>query len=66
MEENWPANAGDMCLIPAWGRSLEEGMTTCSSIRDWEIPWTEQPGGLQSMRSQRVRHDLVTIEQQDE
>ena len=41
-------------------------MTTCSSICAWEIPWTEEPDGLQSMRSQRVGHDLVTIQQQDE
>ena len=36
---------------------LEEGMATHSSILDWKIPWTEEPGGLQSTRSQRVRHD---------
>ena len=36
---------------------LEEGMATPSSILAWEIPWTEEPGGLQSMRSQRVGHD---------
>ena len=36
---------------------LEKGMTTHSSILAWEIPWTEQPGGLQSMGSQRVRHN---------
>ena len=35
-------------------------MATHSSILAWEIPWTEEPGGLQSMGSQRVRHDLVT------
>ena len=35
---------------------LEEGMVTHSSILDWRIPWTEEPGGLQSMGSQRVRH----------
>ena len=34
-------------------------MTTYSSVLAWEIPWTEEPGGLQSMESQRVRHDLV-------
>ena len=39
---------------------LEKEMTTCSSILAWEIPWTEEPGGLQSMGSQRVGHDLVT------
>ena len=35
-------------------------MATHSSILDWKIPWTEEPGGLQSMGSQRVGHDLVT------
>ena len=39
---------------------LEKGMATHSSILAWEIPWTEEPGGLQSMGSQRVRHDWVT------
>ena len=38
-------------------------MATHSSILSWEIPWTEEPGGLQSMESQRVRHDLVTKQQ---
>ena len=36
---------------------LEEGMATHSSILAWRIPWTEVPGGLQSMGSQRVWHD---------
>ena len=36
---------------------LEKEMATHSSILAWRIPWTEQPGGLQSMGSQRVRHD---------
>ena len=35
---------------------LEKEMATHSSIRAWRIPWTEKPGGLQSVRSQRVRH----------
>ena len=38
-------------------------MSTCSSILVWEIPWTEEPGGLQSMGSQRVEHDLVSKQQ---
>ena len=42
-------NAGDLGLIPGLRRSPEEGMTTHSSILAWRIPWTEQPGGLQSM-----------------
>ena len=36
---------------------LEEEMTTHSSIFAWKIPWTKEPDGLQSMGSQRVRHD---------
>ena len=40
--------------------TLEENMATHSSILAWRIPWTEEPGGLQSMGSQRVRHDLAT------
>ena len=39
---------------------LEEEMATHSSVLAWEIPWTEGPGGLQSMGSQRVRYDLMT------
>ena len=39
---------------------LEKEIGTHSSILAWEIPWTEEPGGLQSMGSQRVRHGLVT------
>ena len=39
---------------------LENGMATHSSVLAWEIPWTEEPSRLQSMRSQRVRHDLLT------
>ena len=37
---------------------LEKGLTTYSSILAWRIPWTEEPGGLQSMGSQRVEHDM--------
>ena len=36
---------------------LEQEMATHSSILAWEIPWTKEPGGLQSMGSQRIRHD---------
>ena len=39
----------------------EKEMATYSSILAWETPWTEKPGGLQSMEWQRVRYDLVTI-----
>ena len=50
--KNPPANAGGMGLTPGLGRSLEKEMATHSSILAWEIPWTEEPGGLQSMGSQ--------------
>ena len=39
---------------------MDKGMATHSSILSWRIPWTEEPGGLQSMESQRVRHDWVS------
>ena len=39
---------------------LEKGMATYSTILAWRIPWTEEPGGLQSMGSQRVRCDRAT------
>ena len=49
-------------LVRSLGREdhLEEGMATHSSILAWRIPLTEQPGGLQSMASQRVSHDRAT------
>ena len=42
-----------------WDNPLEEEMATCSSILAWEIPWTEGAGGLKSLGSQRIRHDLA-------
>ena len=53
-------NAGGSGLVPGQKDSLEKAMATHSSILAWRIPWTEEPGGLQFMRSQRVRHDSVT------
>ena len=50
-------NAGDPGSIPGSGRSPEEGKLTLFSILAWRIPWTQEPGGLQSMESQRVGHD---------
>ena len=44
--------------------SMEKAMATHSSTLAWEIPWTEEPGGLQSMGSQKVGHDLATKQQQ--
>ena len=43
-----------------WEDPLEEGMATHSSILVWRIPWTEEPGGLQSLGLHRVRHDWMT------
>ena len=40
-----------------WEDPLEKEMATHSSILAWRIPWTEEPGGLQSMGLQRIRHD---------
>ena len=50
-------HAGDLGLIPGWEDPLEKEIATHSSNLAWKIPWTEEPGGLQSMGSQRVRHD---------
>ena len=56
--KNPPANGGDACLI------LSQEMATLSSILAWEIPWTEEPGGLQFMGLQRVGYVLATKQQQ--
>ena len=50
MQETWVRFLG-------WEDPLEKGMVTHSSIPAWRIPWTEEPGGLQSMGLQRVGHD---------
>ena len=49
--------------VPSLGGKgpLEEGMATHSSILAWRIPWTEEPGGLSSIGSQRVRHDWSDV-----
>ena len=58
-------DARDTGSIPGSERSLEKEMATNSSILAWEIPWTEEPGRLQSMGSQRVRHNksMDTVKQ---
>ena len=53
-------NAGDLGLIPGSGSSLEKDMATHSRILAWRISWTEEPGRLQSMGSQRAGHDWAT------
>ena len=50
-------NVGDMGLIVGWEDPLGKGMATHSSILAWRIPWTEEPGTLQSIGLQRVGHD---------
>ena len=50
MQETWVGSLGQE-------DPLEKEMTTHSNILAWRIPWTEEPGGLQSIESQRVRHD---------
>ena len=64
MVKNSPANAGAPCSILGWKDPLEKGMSSHSSILTWEIPWTEEPGGLQFMRSQEsdmTEHTHVEI-----
>ena len=50
MQETWVQSLG-------WEDPLEKEMATHSNILAWRIPWTEEPGGLQSKGLQRVRHD---------
>ena len=60
MVKSPPANAGDVRdagLIPGSGRSPGEGNGNPLNILAWRIPWTEEPGGLQSVGLQRVGHD---------
>ena len=53
-------NAGDLGSTRGSEDPLEKGMATHSSVLDQRIPWTEEPGGLQSMGLQRDRHDRGT------
>ena len=60
MLRNPPANAGDIRdtgSIPGSEDPLEKEMATHSNILAWRIPWTEEPGGLQSVGSQRAQYD---------
>ena len=56
MQETWVQSLGQE-------DPLEKEMATHSSIPAWRIPWTKEPGGLQSVRSQRVGHDLAAKQQ---
>ena len=55
--KNLPAMPETQVQALGWKEPLKEEMATHSSIFAWEIPWTEEPGGLQSMRLQRIGHD---------
>ena len=57
MQETWVRSLG-------WEDPLEKGMATHSSILAWRLPWTEEPGGLQSTKLQGVGQDLAIEQQQ--
>ena len=63
MVKNLPAKQKMQVQPLGWQEPLEKEMATYSSIPAWRILWTEEPGGLQSMASQRVGHDLATKQQ---
>ena len=58
--KNLPAMQKTLAQSLGWEDPLEKGMATHSSILVWRIPWTEEPGGLQPMELQRLRHDRAT------
>ena len=57
MVKNLPAVRETQVQFVGWEDPLEKGTATHCSILAWRIPWTEEPGGVQSVGSQRVRHD---------
>ena len=59
MQETWAQSLG-------WEDPLEKEMATHSRILDWEILWAEEPRGLESLGSQRVRYDLATKQNQQQ
>ena len=63
MVKNPPAKAGDAGSMLGLGVSPGKGNGNPYSILAWEIPWTEEPGALQSLGSQRVRHNFPTKQQ---
>ena len=66
MAKNLPAMKETHIRSLGWEDHLEKEIATHSSILAWEIPCKEKPGGLQSMGSQRVGHDLATRQLQQE
>ena len=63
MVKNPPANAGDLVGSLSLEDPLEKEMATHSSILAWKVPWTEKPGGLESLGSQKSGIRLVTKQQ---
>ena len=61
MVKNVPSNAHETGSVPSQKYSLAKAMTNHSSVLAWKIPWTEKPGGLQSMGSQRGRTERQTL-----
>ena len=57
MVKHLPAMQETQVQSPDWEDPLEKETATHSTTLAWRIPWAEEPGGLQSMRLQRVRHD---------
>ena len=58
--KNLPAMQETQVRSPGWEEPLEEGMAAHSSVLAWRIPWTEEPGGLESMGLQRVGYNGTT------
>ena len=63
MVKNLPAVQETWVKSLGWEDPLQKGMAIHSSILAWRIPWMEEPGGLQSIGSQRVRHDYSDLAQ---
>ena len=57
MVKNLPAKQETQVQSLGWEYTVEKGMATHSRVLAWRIPWTEEPGGLQSMELQREGHD---------
>ena len=58
MAKNLPTMQKTQVQSLGWEDPLEKGMATHSSFLAWKIPWTEEPGGIQSMGPQRVRQEI--------
>ena len=63
MVKNPPAMQETQVRSLGWEDPLEKGLTTCSSVLAWRIPWTEEPGGLPDMGCKRLVRDFATKQQ---